>query len=159
MCAKLLVNENLVLPPIKQAVIVPIRATALIVGSWVVGFLLVTGGVDLGATNRAGTIVLGLLVGIGAVVLLRHWINWARTTITVTDQRVILESGPRTRVFALDVIVHLGTVQTTLGKIFRFGSLEIELSNGDVVSLNGCAELEMLRDQLFVLCEKVGRDT
>src|SRR5205823_3658904 len=79
------------------------------------------GGLRLVAT-LAAVAVLGL---VGLVV----WLRWLEDSLTITDQRVILEEGvfQRTsRVIPLDRVQDVSTTQTLIGRMVGYGTVEID---------------------------------
>src|SRR5205823_1864513 len=70
----------------------------------------------------------------GAVVvldvwMLLVWLRWAEDSLTVTDQRVLLEEGVlvrSSRVIPLHRVQDVSTTQTLLGRILGYGTVEID---------------------------------
>src|ERR1700680_1132034 len=78
-------------------------------------------------------LVLVLLLGL-LVYLDLHYIIWRSETFTITDQRVILRRGvvgKFTRSISLARVQDVSTSQNLLGRIFDFGTVEIESAGKD----------------------------
>jgi len=102
-------------------------------------------------------LVLVVLAAVGYIV----WLNWQAATLTVTDQRVILELGiviRTTKVIPLDRVQDVSTRQTPFGQFLDYGSVEIDTAGSIANELfTYAAHPEMLRDQVFVLSEQLRR--
>jgi uncharacterized membrane protein YdbT with pleckstrin-like domain len=157
----LLAGESMVLPPIKKHWIVLLKGTfwpgllGLAVLVILDGLLL---DVPLGDSRvLLNLLVLAVLAAIGYVV----WLNWQAATLTVTDQRVILELGiviRTTKVIPLDRVQDVSTRQTPFGQFLDYGSVEIDTAGSVANELfTYAAHPEMLRDQVFVLSEQLRR--
>jgi uncharacterized membrane protein YdbT with pleckstrin-like domain len=89
------------------------------------------------------------------------WLNWQAATLTVTDQRVILELGiiiRTTKVIPLDRVQDVSTRQTPIGQFLDYGSVEIDTAGAIANELfDYASHPEMLRDQVFVLSEQLRR--
>jgi uncharacterized membrane protein YdbT with pleckstrin-like domain len=116
-------------------------------------------GVPIGDAVRViGTlIVLAVVSGSWYV----SWLEWQAATLTVTDQRVILELGVvirTTKVIPLDRVQDVSTKQTPMGQFFDYGSVEIDTAGAIANELfTYASHPEMLRDQVFVLSEQLRR--
>lgn len=95
------------------------------------------------------------LAGAGAIAA---WMRWTSVTYTLTDRRVILESGilaRHSKVIPLDRVQDVATRQSVAGRLLRYGNVEI-----DAAGPSGAAILETVdspaavRDELF---EQAGR--
>jgi uncharacterized membrane protein YdbT with pleckstrin-like domain len=157
----LLAGESMVLPPIKKHWIVLVKGTfwpaliGLVVLVVLDGLLL---DVPLGDSRvLLNLVVLVVLAAVGYVA----WLNWQAATLTVTDQRVILELGiviRTTKVIPLDRVQDVSTRQTPLGQFLDYGSVEIDTAGAIANELfTYTAHPEMLRDQVFVLSEQLRR--
>src|SRR5690349_17358545 len=109
---QLLAGESLVLPPLHRHWIVLVRSLFAPV---LVSLLLLVAADIVGASVLPGDLrlVLTLLVlsvlGVWAIVV---WIQWAAASLTVTDQRVILEQGVlqrQSKVIPLDRVQDVST--------------------------------------------------
>ena len=149
----LLRDETQVLQPLRQAGLVPIRATALILAAAGAGWaVLDSWGLTIG--DPSGVLARAILVTAAAVMATRVWLSWQDTTVTVTDQRVILEKGMfagSSRVFAVRSIRDLRTQQTMLGRLLDYGNVEVLLDGGYSVIVNDVSGPHLLRDYLFKL--------
>lgn len=104
------------------------------------------------------TLLVMAVVGVWATVV---YLLWSSASLTVTDQRVILEEGilhRTSKVIPLDRVQNVTTDQTLLGRILNYGLVEIDAAN-----VAGAEKFEytrapyMLRDQVFVLSEQLRR--
>lgn len=102
-----------------------------------------------------GTLMIVTLAGlaVGGAILIGAWIAWSSHSFTMTDQRVILESGifnRSTKVIGLDRIQDISTRQSILGRLLGYGLVEI-----DAAGLSGAEVLDHLprpngfRDHVF----------
>ena len=157
----LLAGESMVLPPIKKHWIVLLKGTiwptliGILILVVVDGLLL---NVDIGDARVILTlVVLAVLAAQGYFT----WLNWQAATLTVTDQRVILELGiviRTTKVIPLDRVQDVSTRQGPFGRFFDYGSVEIDTAGAIANELfEYAAHPEMLRDQVFVLSEQLRR--
>jgi uncharacterized membrane protein YdbT with pleckstrin-like domain len=157
----LLAGESMVLPPIRKHWIVLVKGTfwpgliGLVVLILLDGLLL---DVPLGDSRvLLNLLVLVVLAAVGYIV----WLNWQAATLTVTDQRVILELGiviRTTKVIPLDRVQDVSTRQTPFGQFLDYGSVEIDTAGSIANELfTYAAHPEMLRDQVFVLSEQLRR--
>src|SRR5215467_204945 len=157
----LLAGESMVLPPIKKHWIVLVKGTIwpTVIGVLILvvldGLLL---NVDLGDARVAMNLV---VLAVVAAVAYFTWLNWQAATLTVTDQRVILELGiiiRTTKVIPLDRVQDVSTRQTPFGQFLDYGSVEIDTAGAIANELfEYAAHPEMLRDQVFVLSEQLRR--
>jgi membrane protein YdbS with pleckstrin-like domain len=89
------------------------------------------------------------------------WLNWKAGTMTITDQRVILEDGVVQRaakVIPLDRVQDVSTTQSLLGRFLDYGNVEIDTAGAIPNELFKFARHpDMLRDQVFVLSEQLRR--
>lgn len=89
------------------------------------------------------------------------WLTWQAGTMTITDQRVVIEEGVLRRaakVIPLDRVQDVSTTQTLLGRLLDYGSIEIDTAGAIPNELfNFARQPETLRDQVFVLSEQLRR--
>jgi uncharacterized membrane protein YdbT with pleckstrin-like domain len=158
---QLIAGEQEVLPPLhrhwillaKELALPVLAGLALIVAADIVAMAFVPGEIRLVLTLA----VLAVL-GIWAIVV---YLQWAAASLTVTDQRVILEEGifaRSSKVIPLDRVQDVSTRQSLIGRFLDYGTVEIDAAGA------GGAEIfpyvrspEMLRDQVFVLSETLRR--
>ncbi len=155
---QLLSSESMVLPPIHRHWIWPVSKVAPLTVALVVVTLIVdtVGAVVLPAVPRLliTLVLLGVIGGwaIGA------WAQWAAASLTVTDQRVILEEGiliRRSKVVPLDRIQDIQTTQTLLGRLLDYGTIEINVAaTQGTETFQYLRSPELLRDQVYVLSEQ-----
>jgi uncharacterized membrane protein YdbT with pleckstrin-like domain len=156
---QLLSSENMVLPPIHRHWIWPVGKVAPLTVALLVVILVVdtAGSIVLPAVVRL-LVTLVLLAVIGAWAI-GAWAQWAAASLTVTDQRVILEEGilvRRSKVVPLDRIQDIQTTQTLLGRLLDYGTIEINVAATQGTEVfRYLRSPELLRDQVYVLSEQV----
>ncbi len=98
------------------------------------------------------------LAGLWAIVV---WVRWTSSSLTITDQRVILESGILNRaskVIALDRVQDVSTRQSLLGRILGYGAVEIDAAGaGGAEVLDHLPTPRRVRDEVFVQSERLRR--
>lgn len=156
---KMLAGESLVLPPLHRhwvwlAKDLVLPAAGLVVLLALLDWL----GVALVPPDLRvlSTLVLLAAGGLWTAVV---WLQWNSASLTVTDQRVILEEGifQRTsKVMPLDRVQDVSTKQTLLGRVLDYGVVEIDVAGSSEV-FPYVRSPEMLRDQVFVLSEQLRR--
>jgi uncharacterized membrane protein YdbT with pleckstrin-like domain len=125
----------------------------------VVAVLAFTVAVSLPAEVRLLVTLGGLAVaGLWMIV---GWVRWSSTSLTVTDHRVVLESGILSReskVIPLDRIQDVSTRQSLAGRLFGYGTVEIDAA-GPTGSelLDHVPDPHQLRDQVFAVSETLRR--
>ena len=160
----LLVGESMVVQPLRKHWIV------LVSGLWlptVIGLVLLfivyaltslSNSSTMGDIRLLGTLIILLLWGSWAIVV---YLQWASASLTVTDQRVILEEGVFTRdskVIALDRVQDVSTKQSLLGRMLKYGLVEIDAAGlRGAETFDYCKSPELLRDQVFMLSEQLRR--
>jgi uncharacterized membrane protein YdbT with pleckstrin-like domain len=91
------------------------------------------------------------------------WIRWSSTSLTVTDHRVVLETGVfsrATKVIPLDRVQDVSTRQSLLGRIFGYGTVEIDAAGAAGTEvLDHVPQPHLLRDQVFAVSESLRRTT
>jgi uncharacterized membrane protein YdbT with pleckstrin-like domain len=91
------------------------------------------------------------LVGIWAIIA---WVRWSADALTLTDQRVILETGifnRVTKVIALDRVTDVGTRQSLVGSMFGYGTVEIHTASmGGAELFSYVPYPDQVRDEVFV---------
>jgi uncharacterized membrane protein YdbT with pleckstrin-like domain len=156
---KMLAGESLVLPPLHRHWIM--LAKDLVVPA--VGVTVLLAAVDWLAVSFVPadfrvlfTLVVLAGVGLWGIVV---WLNWNAASLTVTDQRVILEEGifqRSSKVIPLDRVQDVSTKQSLLGRVLDYGLVEIDAAgSGEIFPY--VRSPEMLRDQVFVLSEQLRR--
>lgn len=104
------------------------------------------------------TLLVMAVVGLWVTVV---YLLWSSRSLTVTDQRVILEWGILTRSskqIALDRVQDVTTHIPPLGRILNYGLVEIDVANvAGAEKFEYARGPEMLRDQVFVLTEQLRR--
>jgi uncharacterized membrane protein YdbT with pleckstrin-like domain len=91
------------------------------------------------------------VVGIWAIIA---WVRWTADALTLTDQRVILETGifnRMTKVIALDRVTDVGTRQSLLGSMLGYGTVEIHTASlGGAELFSSVPYPDQVRDEVFV---------
>jgi len=96
------------------------------------------------------------LLGLWLIVV---WIRWSSRSFTITDRRVILNTGVLSRaskVIALDRVQDISTNQSLLGRMLGYGRIEID--SAGVAGAEGLSALprpERFRDEVFSRAEKL----
>lgn len=89
------------------------------------------------------------------------WIRWSASAFTITNQRVILDSGVFNRsskVIPIDRVQDVSTRRSVMGRILGYGTVEI-----DAAGTSGAETLEHMpgpdnfRDQVFMQSERLRR--
>jgi uncharacterized membrane protein YdbT with pleckstrin-like domain len=156
---KMLAGESLVLPPLHRHwvwlardLVIPLAGgcVLLLAVDWV-------GASFLGSDFKV-FFTLAVLAAAGAWGFI-VWVAWNAASLTVTDQRVILEEGifQRTsKVMPLDRVQDVSTKQSLLGRLLDYGEVEIDVAGSSEV-FPFVRSPELLRDQVFVLSEQLRR--
>lgn len=159
---RLLTSERLLLPPLRRHWILLVRGLAPALLGAVVGL----GVVDVLARGLlpadlrlVATLAIAAAVGLS---LIGVWLRWEGDSLTVTDQRVVLEEGVLRRtskVIPLDRVQDVSTVQTLLGRILDYGTVEI-----DAAGASGAERFDFVsgplrvRDQVSALVHRYARE-
>ena len=99
------------------------------------------------------------LLGVWLIVV---WIRWNSRSFTITDRRVILDTGVVSRaskVIALDRVQDIATNQSLLGRVFGYGRIEIDSAGAAGAAgaevLNALPQPQRFRDEVFGRAEKL----
>jgi uncharacterized membrane protein YdbT with pleckstrin-like domain len=161
MPTRLLTSERLLLPPLRRHWILLVRGLAPRLLAAALGVAVV----DALARGLPADLRLVLTLAIAAAVGLSAigvWLRWEGDSLTVTDQRVILEEGVLRRtstVIPLDRVQDVSTVQTLVGRVLDYGTVEI-----DAAGAGGAERFEFVtgplrvRDQVSVLIHRFARE-
>jgi uncharacterized membrane protein YdbT with pleckstrin-like domain len=158
----LLAGESMVLQPLRKHWIVVVN------GLWlpsVIGLVLLFIVFAIPSPNQVvadirllGSLIILVVWGAWAIVV---YLQWSSASLTVTDQRVILEEGVFRRdskVIALDRVQDVSTKQSLLGRVLRYGLVEIDAAGVQgAETFDYCRSPELLRDQVFMLSEQLRR--
>jgi len=158
----LLAGESMVLQPLRKHWIV------LVNGLWlpsVIGLVLLFIVFAIPSPHQVvadirllGSLIILVVWGAWAIVV---YLQWSSASLTVTDQRVILEEGVFRRdskVIALDRVQDVSTKQSLLGRVLRYGLVEIDAAGVQgAETFDYCRSPELLRDQVFMLSEQLRR--
>jgi uncharacterized membrane protein YdbT with pleckstrin-like domain len=154
--AQLLVGENMVVPPIRRHWIVPARGAFL--PGLAAAVLLTAAGLVPGLADYVRLAIGGVGLAIPALAWTYTWVSWHAATLTLTDQRIILEEGVIARtstIIGLNRVQNVHTAQDVMGRFLDYGTIVIEAAGrGSTELFTRVAHPEMLRDQLFVLSEQ-----
>ena len=110
--------------------------------------------------KTVATLAVVALLGLWLIVA---WLRWNTTTFTITDQRVILDTGVLSRsskIIPINRVQDVSTRQPVMGRIFGYGTVEI-----DAAGSQGAERLDHVpgpgsfRDQVFVQSERLRRAT
>ena len=156
MAGELLPGENLILKLhqhwifVAKSVLIPIALILLVIVADIV----------LGSTS-ANTIRLPLTLAVVAIDLLWLivvWIRWQSVSYTLTDQRIMIQTGVFSRqekIIPIDRVQDCSTRQSLIGRMFGYGRVEV-----DAAGAQGAEVLQYLpkpgdfRDQVFTLSER-----
>jgi uncharacterized membrane protein YdbT with pleckstrin-like domain len=129
MPTQLLTGERLALPPLRRHWILLARnlASPAITSALAMAMVDVVARGLLPADVR---LLLTLAIAVPYVMsVIAVWLRWEGDSLTVTDQRVVLEEGVFQRVskvIPLNRVQDVATVQTMLGRILDYGTVEID---------------------------------
>ena len=91
--------------------------------------------------------------------LIAVWIRWNSRSFTITDRRVILDTGVFSRaskVIALDRVQDISTNQSLLGRILGYGRIEIDSAGAAGAEvLSALPHPQRFRDEVFSRAEKL----
>ena len=160
--SKLLPGENLVLKEhphwvtVVGSVFLP---AVLVVAVAILDFTLLSPNIQAGIYVPHLRTFLSLgVVALALIWLIAVWISWQSIVYTLTDQRIMIQTGVFSRqekIIPIDRVQDCSTRQTVLGRVFGYGRVEI-----DAAGAQGAEVLQYLpkpgefRDQVFVLSEK-----
>ena len=155
MTSELMPGENLVLKE-HQHWVVMIKPLLLPIALLVLVLLL-----DLFKTipseyRLLSTLVVVAILGLSLIAV---WVSWNSRSFTVTDRRVILDTGVLSRaskVIALDRVQDISTNQSLLGRILGYGRIEIDSAGAAGAEvLNALPAPQRFRDEVFSRAEKL----
>ena len=96
------------------------------------------------------------LLGVWLIVV---WIRWNSRSFTITDRRVILDTGVVSRaskVIALDRVQDIATNQSLLGRMLGYGRIEIDSAGAAGAEvLSALPHPQRFRDEVFSRAEKL----
>lgn len=158
---QLLAGENLVLPPLHRHWILLVRS--LFVPGVVSLVVLIGVDILMGSVLPGDLRLVVTLIVLGVIALMAGvtYLQWAAASLTVTDQRVILEEGifnRTSKVIPLDRVQDVSTKQSLLGRMLDYGTVEIDAAGAQgSETFPYVRSPEMLRDQVFVLSDHLRR--
>ena len=154
MAGELLPGENLILKLhqhwifIVESLLIP---AALIL-------LVIVADILIGSGHGIRTPLTLAVIAIAILWLIVVWIRWQSTSYTLTDQRIMIQSGVFSRsekIIPIDRIQDCTTRQSLVGRILGYGRVEV-----DAAGAQGAEVLQHLpspgrfRDQVFVQSER-----
>jgi uncharacterized membrane protein YdbT with pleckstrin-like domain len=157
--SKLLPGENLVLKDhphwitVAGSVLLP---ALLVIAVAILDFTLL-GQAGIYVPHLRTFLSLGV-VALALIWLIVVWIGWQSIVYTLTDQRIMIQTGVFSRqekIIPIDRVQDCTTRQTLIGRMFGYGRVEV-----DAAGAQGAEVLQYLpkpgefRDQVFVLSEK-----
>jgi uncharacterized membrane protein YdbT with pleckstrin-like domain len=154
MRTQLLPGERLALPPLRRHWILLVRnlAPPLLAAALALGLVDVTAhGLLPGDVRLLLTLVIAVPCGLSVISV---WLRWEGDSLTVTDQRVVLLEGvfQRTsKVIPLNRVQDVSTVQTLLGRILDYGTVEI-----DAAGVSGAGRFAYVRNPVRVRDQVTG---
>ena len=155
MSSELMPGENLVLKE-HQHWVVMIKPLLLPLALLVLVLLL-----DLFKTIPSDYRLLSTLVVVAilGLALIATWVGWSSRSFTVTDRRVILDTGVVSRsskVIALDRVQDISTNQSLLGRVLGYGRIEIDSAGAAGAEvLTALPAPQRFRDEVFSRAEKL----
>ena len=160
--SKLLPGENLVLKDhphwvtIAGSVFLP---AVLVIAVAILDFTLLSPNIQAGIYVPHLRTFLSLgVVALALIWLIAVWISWQSIVYTLTDQRIMLQTGVFSRqekIIPIDRVQDCSTRQSVIGRIFGYGRVEV-----DAAGAQGAEVLQYLpkpgefRDQVFMQSEK-----
>lgn len=158
--ARLLPGENVLMSRHRHWV-VPARSllgpVALLVAVLAADGLL-RAGMVAGDVKLVATLAAIAILGLWAIVT---WLRWNATAFTVTDQRVILDSGVLSRsskVIPIDRVQDVSTRRPLAGRLLGYGTVEIDAAGAaGAERLDHVPAPDEFRDQVFVQSERLRR--
>ncbi len=109
-----------------------------------------------GDVKLIATLVIVALAGLWTIVT---WLRWAAASLTITDQRVILDGGVFSRtskIISLDRVQDVSTRQSVLGRILGYGQVEIDAAgSAGAEILDHLPAPTRVRDQVFLQSEQL----
>jgi uncharacterized membrane protein YdbT with pleckstrin-like domain len=156
---QLIAGERLLLPPVRHHWILLVQELAA--PATVTLLLLVLVGSATRGLLPADVRLLCVVAALAAFGLwcVTAWLRWTEDSLTLTDQRVILETGVLRRT---SVVIPLGRVQDVvtrqglLGRLLDYGTVEIEAAGAGLERFDRVGSPERLRDSVFVVTGRVG---
>jgi uncharacterized membrane protein YdbT with pleckstrin-like domain len=152
-------GERLLLPPVRHHWILMVRKMVLpVAGALLFLYVLDSAGRALLPDDIRLLLGLAALAALGLRAI-AAWLRWMEDTLTLTDQRVILEAGVLRRtsvVIPLGRIQDVVTAQGPLGRLLDYGAIEIDAAGGCSERFAPVRSPEWLRDRLFAVTGRVG---
>jgi uncharacterized membrane protein YdbT with pleckstrin-like domain len=160
--SKLLPGENLVLKnhphwiTVAGSVFLPV---VLVLGVAILDFTLLSPNIQQGIYVPHLRTFLSLgIAALALIWLIAVWISWQSIIYTLTDQRIMIQTGVFSRqekIIPIDRVQDCSTRQSLVGRVFGYGRVEV-----DAAGAQGAEVLQYLpkpgefRDQVFVMSEK-----
>jgi uncharacterized membrane protein YdbT with pleckstrin-like domain len=145
---QLLTGERLALPPLRRHWVLLVRklsSPALTAVLFVALVDVVAHGLLPPDLRLVLTLAIAVPCGVSVIAV---WLRWEGDSLTITDQRVVLEEGVFQRVskvIPLSRVQDVSTVQSMLGRILDYGTVEI-----DAAGLSGAERFAYVRNPMRV---------
>jgi uncharacterized membrane protein YdbT with pleckstrin-like domain len=111
--------------------------------------------------GEARLVVTLLVLAVAGAWAIVTWIRWTATSFTITDQRVILDSGVfsrSSRVIPIDRVQDVATHRSVFGRILGYGTVEIDAAGSQGAErLDYVPGPDAFRDQVFAESEQLRR--
>jgi uncharacterized membrane protein YdbT with pleckstrin-like domain len=162
MRTQLLTGERLALPPLRRHWILLVRklAAPALAAVLSVGLAdVVARGLLPSDVRLLLTLAVAVPFGLSVIAV---WLRWEGDSLTVTDQRVVLLEGvfQRTsKVIPLVRVQDVSTVQTLLGRILDYGTVEIDAAGATGAECFAYVSQPLrVRDQVTALVDRATRN-
>ena len=118
---------------------------------------------DLTVIRNTGVHLFRTFVSLGALAiallwLIVVWIRWRSTSYTLTDQRIMIETGVFSRsekIIPIDRVQDCSTRQSLFGRILGYGLVEVDAAGAQGAEvLDHLPNPDVFRDQVFVQTER-----
>jgi len=154
----LLPGENIVMRVHQHWVVLlrPLLLPILLIVLVVAADLIPINAPNVDTVKTIATLVVVALFGIVAIVA---WLGWNSRRFTVTDRRVVLDTGffsRNSKVISLDRVQDIATNQGLLGRIFGYGRVEIDSAGAAGAEvLSAIPRPQRFRDAVFAHSENM----
>jgi len=157
MSEKLLPGESLILK-LHQHWIVLVKSLVVPIALVIIGIIVDVAfpkGFGFTHSRTLFSLAIAAIAGLWLIVV---WIRWSATAYTLTNQRIILETGVfgrSSKIIPIDRVQDCSTKQTVFGRMLGYGRVEV-----DAAGASGAEILAHLpspgafRDQVFMLSEQ-----
>jgi uncharacterized membrane protein YdbT with pleckstrin-like domain len=154
MAGELLRGENLVLKLHQHWIFV---AKSLLIPVALI-LLVIVADILIGSGTHVRTPLTLAVIAIDILWLIVVWIRWQSTSYTLTDQRIMIQSGVFSRsekIIPIDRVQDCTTRQSLLGRMLGYGRVEIDAAGAQGAEiLQHLPKPGVFRDQVFVQSER-----